>query len=536
MLATKNRAGVIVLSLLAMALFLVACAPPGPRALVRGKNLLDAGELPAAVTALQTATTLLPTNAAAWNYLGVAYHRSDQWTNAAEAYARALRFDRDLLEARFNLGCLWLEQERWDQARAELTAYTLRRPNDAEGWLKLGQVQLRNREATAENSFREALRADAQNVEAWNGLGMFYAGRNRGREAAEAFGQALQRQTNYAPAVLNLATVLHQQLNDQPGALQRYRQYLALQPRPSDWESVRVLVQTLAPPVRVVPRATTGTVVGANSTNPTVASRPVAILATNQLVATRPAAVAPGRTNPPSPVVRTSLPSATPPRSEAPAPSPPPVVAAKPPVQPAPKATPSSTPETARQVPAEPAPKVTTAPESPAPVVVLPGVVEISESRKAAQQALARGQQAQRAGKHAEAIQLYRRAVVLDKDYFEAHYLLGLAGFQTRNFNLALSSWETALALRPDSADARYNYALALKAENRNQASADELEKLLALHPDEARGHLTLGNLYADQLRDIPRARRHYQRVLQLDPRNPQAQNIRFWLVSNPGS
>jgi tetratricopeptide (TPR) repeat protein len=170
------------------------------------------------------------------------------------------------------------------------------------------------------------------------------------------------------------------------------------------------------------------------------------------------------------------------------------------------------------------------------PIVVLPGAGDDSANRKAAQQAVARGQQAQRAKKYAEAIQFYRRAVVLDQDYFEAHYLLGLAGFQTRNFQLALSSWQAALALRPDSADARYNYALALKADNRFQASAEELEQLLALHPDEARGHLTLGNLYADQLRDIPRARRHYQRVLQLDPRNPQAQTIRFWLVSNPAS
>ncbi len=74
-----------------------------------------------------------------------------------------------------------------------------------------------------------------------------------------------------------------------------------------------------------------------------------------------------------------------------------------------------------------------------------------------------------------------------------------------------------------------------LKAADYPQDAADELEKLLALHPDEARGHLTLGNLYAQQLHDIPRARRHYNRVLQLDPRNPQAQSIRYWLVANPG-
>ena len=148
---------------------------------------------------------------------------------------------------------------------------------------------------------------------------------------------------------------------------------------------------------------------------------------------------------------------------------------------------------------------------------------------------MATGQQLQRAGKLAEALQSYKRATSLDENYFEAHYCLGLAAFEARSFKAASAAWEKAIAIRPDSADARYNLARTLKAEGRLQAAADELEKLLALHPDEARGHLTLGNLYAEQLRDIPRARKHYDNVLRLDPRNPQAQAIRYWLVANPG-
>lgn len=529
MLATKNRAGVMLLSLLAVAVILAACTPPGTRALVRGKKLLDAGELPAAVMALQTATTLLPTNAAAWNYLGVAYHRSGQWTNAVNAYSQALLFDRDLIEARFNLGCLWLELERWEQARSEFTAYTLQRPNEVDGWLKLGSVQLRSRDVAAEKSFREALRVEAQNIEAWNGLGMSLAQRNRGRDAADAFSAALKLQPTYGPALLNLATVLQQQLNDRSGALQRYREYLALQPRPADWASVNALVQALAPPAVVPPTVTVKPTQATTSNGATASTSRSAPSTANSPASAQPVVAAPVRSNPPSaaPVIRT-----TPPAVVTTRPAPTPIAGAKPVSKPVSK----SEPEPIREAPVVSAPQVTPVNEPTNPIVVLPGARDDSANRKAAQQALARGQQAQRAKKYAEAIQFYRRAVVLDKDYFEAHYLLGLAGFQTRNFQLALSSWEAALALRPDSADARYNYALALKADNRFQASAEELEKLLALHPEEARGHLTLGNLYADQLRDIPRARRHYQRVLQLDPRNPQAQTIRFWLVSNPAS
>jgi hypothetical protein len=35
-------------------------------------------------------------------------------------------------------------------------------------------------------------------------------------------------------------------------------------------------------------------------------------------------------------------------------------------------------------------------------------------------------------------------------------------------------------------------------------------------------------------MRDPARARAHYLKWLELDPQNPQATNIRFWLSANP--
>ncbi len=131
-----------VLLLLAFAVFISGCAPPGPRALVAGKKLLDRGDYAGAVAQLKTATALLATNAAAWNYYGVALQHAGQSADAALAYQNALRFDRDLVEAHYNLGCLWMEQDKPDAARTEFTAYTLRRNNTPDGWLKLGAAQL----------------------------------------------------------------------------------------------------------------------------------------------------------------------------------------------------------------------------------------------------------------------------------------------------------------------------------------------------------------------------------------------------------
>jgi len=48
------------------------------------------------------------------------------------------------------------------------------------------------------------------------------------------------------------------------------------------------------------------------------------------------------------------------------------------------------------------------------------------------------------------------------------------------------------------------------------------------------RAHLALANLCAQSLHDPAQARRHYQKVLELDPTNAQAADIRFWLAANP--
>ena len=161
MLATKNRTRCGVIVFLALAIFLAGCGPPGPRALLKGRKYLERGNYPDAVAALKTATSLMSTNAQAWNYLGVAYQHAGRPADAALAYQRALTLDRDLVEAHYNLGCLWLEQNKPDVARTEFTAYVLRRSKEPEGWTKLGVAQLRLRDLTsAEKSFSTALSFD----------------------------------------------------------------------------------------------------------------------------------------------------------------------------------------------------------------------------------------------------------------------------------------------------------------------------------------------------------------------------------------
>jgi tetratricopeptide (TPR) repeat protein len=583
---------------LPFAILLAGCTPPGPRALLEGKRLLDQGEFPKAIAKLKSATTLMKTNAQAWNYLGIAYQRAGQATNAADAYQRALVFDHDLVEARFNLGCLWLEQNKPELAKAELTSYTLRRREAVEGWLKLGAAQLRTRELnSAEKSFNEALRLNPQNAEALNGLGLVLLQRNRARDAAQSFSRALQQQPKYRPALLNLAIVSHQHLNNRVVALEKYREYLALTPRPSNWEAVhataRALEQELAAPAPARPTPT-NVVVPAN-TNPAPTPKPT----TNAGVRASPPPKAEPATNvtksapmvqtpvpapasanfevvklPPEPVIKT-----TPDTLAATAPTPPPPVetrASNPPValqhdaqvaeskggffqrinplnlfhresKPEARVTPlPNSGERPRAEPAQPTPKPASAGTEAAATTPTPPQPEISRypyrsppkpgpgNRHAAERFFAQGVQAQRANHLPDAMQAYRQATQLDPAYFEAYYNLALATAEAGNAQQALSAYEYALAVRPDSSDARYNFALVLKQAAYLLDAANELEKVCAEAPNDSRAHLALGNLYAQQLHQPAKAREHYRKVLETDPRHPQATAIRFWLSANP--
>jgi tetratricopeptide (TPR) repeat protein len=601
MLTIKNRAGKEFISILALATLLAGCSPPGPRALLEGKRLLDRGRYPEALEKLKLATSLLNTNAQAWNYLGLAWQYAGQPTNAAQAYQKALAMNHDLVEVHYNLGCLWLDQNRLEPAKSELITFTSLRKNSTEGWLKLGTVQLHSARAesrllksgalpahlpdlaAAEASYSEALRLSPGNPEALNGLGLVQLYRSHPREAAQWFGNALKQQPDYAPALLNLAIVSQQYLNQRELALQKYREYLALPLQAPDRENVISAVRELERELQASPRApmTNMAVLPPVNTNLAKLSAPPPVRMGGprgyepppNVVRTAPAVATPDQKVevvklPPEPVARSAQDVAP---ARDPSPAPPTKSAAV-----SPKAAEKSGSERpgffARMNPlkllqrdsqsgarpaAEPSDAGVSGPEPTAPAAgASPGSVAGSRAvlapsgvggykyrspakpaagdHSAAERAFAQGLQAQQANRLLEATQSYRRATQLDPAYYDAYYNLGLAAGSAGNLQQALVACEFALAIRPESPDARYNLALLLKQANYLSDAANELERLLSIYPGEPRGHLALGNLYAQQLRQPAKAREHYLKVLEYDPHNPQAAAIRYWLIANP--
>jgi tetratricopeptide (TPR) repeat protein len=579
----------------ALAALLAGCTPAGPRAFLKGKNSLDHGDYPAAAAQFKTAATLLATNASAWNYYGVALQHVGLPDEAATAYARALECNRDLVEAHFNLGCLWLDQNKPDAAKTEFTAYTLRRNNDPVGWLKLGSAQLRTGEIVpAERSFSTVLALKPGDPDAYNGLGLARMQRNKPREAAQFFAAAIASRPDFAPAILNLATTSQQYLRDNKTALENYRAYLALNPRPANWDDVNAIASGLEQAMAPAPAPVVATVVAPVAkpvapapvsvrptrpvaTEPVAESRPqpkpVQTYASRPPVTTKPVTVRTANPTPPP-----APPTATVPTQVVKVPPEPWIVAPpKPPDTTSVAASTSPAPVTPESIEVpmpepeqkpglwhrlfggnksdatapsgdsgttplppnpEPAPAKTFYPE-PAPVTYtryqyLSPAPPAPGARLPASGAFTKARLYEQDEKWIEALEWYQQAADMDPSWFEAQYNTGVLAYRLRNYSVALPSYEYALAIQPDSADARYNFALALKAAGHAPDAADELKKILAANPDEVRAHLALANLYAQQLHDASQARAHYLKVLELDPANAQASDIRFWLSANP--
>ena len=216
-----------------------------------------------------------------------------------------MALDKNLGTVRYNLGCGLLEQKDPLAAIDQLKSYTLLQPGSTDGWLKLAAAQLRARQLdAAERSYQQVLKLGTRSPEALNGLGVIQLYRRRTREAIQFFNAALSPEANYPPALLNLAVVSYQYLNNRPFALQKYRQYLALKPRAGNWLAVEQLAQQLELELKPAPPLPTNNAAIQTATPTNI------VLRTNAALPDKVAAVSPA---PPATQSNRSLPPAFPP-------------------------------------------------------------------------------------------------------------------------------------------------------------------------------------------------------------------------------
>jgi tetratricopeptide (TPR) repeat protein len=564
-------------------MFLTACGPPGARDLRQGETAIKAGEYETAIARLNDATHAVasasPTaQAKAWNLLGLAYQGAGQLDPASQAYLKALKLDHNLQAADYNLGCVRMSQNNFPGAIDYFTTFVSLNPRGVNGYLKLGAARYHlalektgaEKARQLENARRdfEAAEKLAPTAEGANAIGMLEMQRRNGgmeaaRTAAADFQAAIERDAHYGPALLNLAVINQQHLNQLKTALQYYLQYLALQPMPPHAKEVAKLAQQL----NLDSRITIGADAGGNPAAPRVVSPPA-----NPAPAAPKAAPAEphsAKVTKPAPVIEPSKENqvaAVPAQAPSPPPTPPPKTnqpapVSAPPVE-AVSSTPASVPATNElsiPQPVVPPPasvpqkssshkfnpfrwlsgKSTDSTDNPpaakfARYKYPPRVTPIPGNRTEAERLAGLGAQERQEGHLEEALRDYQEATEADSTYFDAGLAQGLTAVDAVDYDTALDSLYRALALRENSADARYAFAWVLQKRGFYVDAANELEKLLSAHPKEARGHLLLGNLDAEKLGKIKQARQHYAKVLELDPGNSQAAAIRAWILKTP--
>ncbi len=263
----------------------------------KGERLINTGNYAEAIPVLSQAVQLLrgmPPNvqATSWNLLGLAYHGAGQQDAASRAYLEALKYDRNLWAADYNLGCLCLDQGNYLGAIDYFTTYTSSHQKDYEGYLLLGRARLkvamesrltqRDRQIQMDNArldYEYAFKLHPT-AEACNALGVIelqrrIPGSQPVKSSIEHFRAALQLDPHYGPALLDLAIVLQRYANEPRDALDTYRQYLALQPAPPQAADVQRLAHQLDVNLRItiVPHSEQPVQTQAVSSNGTVTAR-----------------------------------------------------------------------------------------------------------------------------------------------------------------------------------------------------------------------------------------------------------------------
>ena len=131
-------------------------------------------------------------------------------------------------------------------------------------------------------------------------------------------------------------------------------------------------------------------------------------------------------------------------------------------------------------------------------------------------------------GRTAEAIGHYERALQLKPDYPDACANLGVALATSGRLPEAIAQFRRALQLNPNFVQARNNLAVALASTGRTADAVAEYEQVLRQGGETAEVHYNLGNALA-QLERWPEAALHYQRALALAPNNLEARLTSGW-------
>ncbi|MCX7696357.1 MAG: tetratricopeptide repeat protein [Bacteroidales bacterium] len=115
-----------------------------------------------------------------------------------------------------------------------------------------------------------------------------------------------------------------------------------------------------------------------------------------------------------------------------------------------------------------------------------------------------------------EGIKHLKKATINDPEYYEAFSLLGVILMRKKD-PLAGSYLKTAVRLRPNSIEARYNYGLWLQETFRFEEAMKQYEAILSIQPNNKYAWYNMGYIQLVYLKNFEKAIFFFNKVLEID-------------------
>lgn len=124
-----------------------------------------------------------------------------------------------------------VQQDQWAQKIAALQFAAQQNPNNAETWTQLGHAYFdSNQPAKAIEAYNKSLAIIPGNVPVLVDLGVMYRRNSQPEKAIEFFDKALELQPGFQQALFNKGVVLYNDLGDTKGAVQAWKELIAINP------------------------------------------------------------------------------------------------------------------------------------------------------------------------------------------------------------------------------------------------------------------------------------------------------------------
>lgn len=124
-------------------------------------------------------------------------------------------------------------------------------------------------------------------------------------------------------------------------------------------------------------------------------------------------------------------------------------------------------------------------------------------------------------------IKMLKELLAKDPQNLDAWINLGNKTMDNRSFNDAIEAYQKALEIDPKNVDVRVDLGTCYKNIGKLDIAVQEYRKALEINPNHLNAHKNLAIILAYDLKDTAQAIREFEKVLQIAPGAPDAEQIR---------